>query len=69
MTWLEPSFLWMMYRSGCAQKEGQERVLAIDVTRSGFEWALRNLPHGTGFGRPYRLVRLARSAGVEPCPI
>jgi hypothetical protein len=40
MTWIKPSFLWMMYRSGCAQKPGQERVLAIEITRTGFEWAL-----------------------------
>lgn len=43
MTWIKPSFLWMMYRSGWASKDaGQHRVLAIDVTRAGFEWALRH---------------------------
>jgi hypothetical protein len=40
MTWIKPSFLWMMYRSGWACKPGQERVLAIEITRDGFEWAL-----------------------------
>jgi hypothetical protein len=40
MTWIKPSFLWMMYRSGWATKPGQERVLAISITRDGFEWAL-----------------------------
>ncbi len=40
MTWIKPSFFWMMHRSGWASKSGQERVLAIDITRSGFEWAL-----------------------------
>jgi hypothetical protein len=40
MTWIKPSFLWMMYRSGWATKPGQERVLAITITRAGFEWAL-----------------------------
>lgn len=40
MTWIKPSFLWMMYRSGWATKPGQERVLAIEMTRDGFEWAL-----------------------------
>ncbi len=40
MTWIKPSFLWMMYRSGWARKAGQERVLAIEVRRDGFEWAL-----------------------------
>jgi len=41
MTWIKPSFLWMMYRAGWGFKdEGQKRILAIDITRSGFEWAL-----------------------------
>jgi hypothetical protein len=40
MTWIKPSFTWMMYRSGWGVKEGQERVLAIDMSREGFEAAL-----------------------------
>ena len=40
MTWIKPSFLWMMYRSGWGMKPGQERVLAVEITRDGFEWAL-----------------------------
>jgi hypothetical protein len=40
MTWIKPSFLWMMYRSGWASKAGQERVLAVEILRSGFEQAL-----------------------------
>jgi len=42
MTWIKPSFLWMMYRCGWATKPGQERVLAVSITRAGFEWALAN---------------------------
>ena len=42
MTWIKPSFLWMMYRSGWAEKEGQEHILAIKIKREGFEWALEN---------------------------
>jgi hypothetical protein len=42
MTWIKPSFFWMMYRSGWASKPGQEHVLAITISREGFEWALRN---------------------------
>ncbi|MEI6605819.1 MAG: DUF4291 domain-containing protein [Verrucomicrobiota bacterium] len=42
MTWIKPSFNWMMYRSGYASKTGQEFVLGIDLTREGFEWALAN---------------------------
>ncbi len=41
MTWIKPSFLWMMYRAGWGMKDaGQKRILAIDITREGFEWAL-----------------------------
>lgn len=37
MTWIKPSFLWMMYRSGWAEKEGQTRILAIDMDRAAFD--------------------------------
>ena len=43
MTWIKPSFLWMMYRSGWGYKDrGQNRILAIDISRAGFEWALEH---------------------------
>ncbi|MEU3063877.1 DUF4291 domain-containing protein [Streptomyces subrutilus] len=42
MTWIKPSFLWMMHRSGWAAKEGQETVLAVEITRDGFAWALEH---------------------------
>lgn len=41
MTWIKPSFLWMMYRAGWGYKDdGQRRILAIDITHEGFDWAL-----------------------------
>lgn len=40
MTWIKPSFLWMMYRSGWATKPNQTRILAISLSRDGFEAAL-----------------------------
>jgi hypothetical protein len=40
MTWIKPSFRWMMYRCGWGAKPGQERVLAVEITRAGLEWAL-----------------------------
>jgi Domain of unknown function (DUF4291) len=40
MTWIKPSFGWMMHRSGWGRKPGQERVLAIEISRGGWEWAL-----------------------------
>lgn len=42
MTWIKPSFLWMAYRCGWATKEGQEHVLAIEISKEGFESALAN---------------------------
>jgi Domain of unknown function (DUF4291) len=42
MTWIKPSFLWMMYRSGWATKVGQERILSIKIKQSGFRWALEH---------------------------
>ncbi|MBT2488218.1 DUF4291 domain-containing protein [Streptomyces sp. ISL-96] len=42
MTWIKPSFLWMMYRCGWGAKQDQETVLAVEITRDGFDWALRN---------------------------
>lgn len=42
MTWIKPSFLWMMYRCGWAEKENQEHVLAVDILRTGFDEAVRN---------------------------
>jgi hypothetical protein len=42
MTWVKPSFLWMMYRAGWAAKDaGQARVLALTLARPAFEAALR----------------------------
>jgi hypothetical protein len=40
MTWIKPSFLWMMERSNWARKPGQEYVLAVRITRAGWQEAL-----------------------------
>lgn len=40
MTWIKPSFLWLMHRSNWGQKGGQERVLAVRIKRTGWEEAL-----------------------------
>src|SRR5690349_16564986 len=41
MTWIKPSFLWLMARSDWARRPGQEMVLAVRISRSGWEEALR----------------------------
>lgn len=40
MTWIKPSFLWLMHRSNWGRKSGQERTLAVRIRRSGWEAAL-----------------------------
>ena len=40
MTWIKPSFLWLMERSNWARKSGQENIVAVRITRSGWEEAL-----------------------------
>src|SRR5690606_33784699 len=40
MTWIKPSFLWLMARSGWGTKANQTRILAVRITRSGWDAAL-----------------------------
>jgi hypothetical protein len=45
MTWIKPSFGWMLYRSGYATKHGQERILKIKLLHDGFRAVLgRGVP-------------------------
>ena len=56
MTWIKPSFFWLMHRSNWAQKSNQTRILAVHITRAGWEKALslgvltspENHIHGSG---------------------
>ena len=40
MTWIKPSFLWLMHRSNWGRKSGQERTLAVRIRREGWHEAL-----------------------------
>jgi hypothetical protein len=68
MTWIKPSFLWMMYRCGWATKPGQERVLAVELSRSGFEQALADacLSH---YDRDRYADRAAWAARLKVSPV
>lgn len=37
MTWIKPSFLWLMYRSNWGTKKNQEYILALDIYREAFD--------------------------------
>lgn len=41
MTWIKPSFAWILYRSGYATKHRQEAILKIKLTHEGFLSILR----------------------------
>ncbi|MCC9605566.1 DUF4291 domain-containing protein [Blastopirellula sp. JC732] len=41
MTWIKPSYLWLMERSGWGAKPNQTRILAVRILRSGWDAALR----------------------------
>lgn len=41
MTWIKPSFLWLMYRSNWGTKKNQECILAIDIYQSKFNEILQ----------------------------
>lgn len=53
MTWIKPSFSWMMHRSNWGNKRGQERTLRVRITRAGWDEALSlavlTSPDGTVF--------------------
>jgi hypothetical protein len=36
MTWIKPSFGWMLYRSGYATKHGQERLVRVTIRHDAF---------------------------------
>ncbi|MEV6280313.1 DUF4291 domain-containing protein [Nocardia sp. NPDC051832] len=62
MTWIKPSFRWMMHRSGWGRKPGQEHVLAVRITRAGFEDALANAVLTGPNSRVYRSAEEWRAA-------
>ncbi|NUO00426.1 MAG: DUF4291 domain-containing protein [Saprospiraceae bacterium] len=68
MTWIKPSFFWMMYRCGWAEKPGQEHVLAIKLRQEGFDWALEHacLSH---FDAAFHLSYEAWQAQLEQSPV
>jgi Domain of unknown function (DUF4291) len=79
MSWIKPNFLWMMYRSGWATKEGQEVTLAVRLRRTAFDEILRQAVHSNYvpevYGSPEKWkarlvgseVRLQWDPDHDPC--
>lgn len=67
MTWIKPSFLWMMYRAGWGRKDpGQEVILGVDITREGFAWAMA---HSCESHRPEGMAAQDYEALKAACPV
>ncbi|HET8840524.1 MAG TPA: DUF4291 domain-containing protein [Ktedonobacteraceae bacterium] len=54
MTWIKPSYLWLMERSNWGLKSGQEMILAVRITRQGWEEALSHAVLTSYDARVYR---------------
>ena len=67
MTWIKPSFLWCMYRSGWSYKDpNQERILAIEMSVDGFRELIRSSVSAMDRDRPTGPVPVLLSqAGTE----
>jgi len=68
MTWIKPSFCWMLYRSNFASSLNQEHILAVDIKRSGLDWALANSvlsSHSPDVHSHTSWARLLKSAPVR----
>ncbi|HLP52716.1 MAG TPA: DUF4291 domain-containing protein [Chitinophagales bacterium] len=58
MSWIKPNFLWMMYRSGWAVKEGQEHILAITIAKTNFDKILEQAVHSSFNSKLYETNEL-----------
>ncbi|WP_295820234.1 DUF4291 domain-containing protein [uncultured Deinococcus sp.] len=62
MSWIKPNFLWMMYRSGWASKDGQEHVLALTIPRVHFDALLRDAVASSASAAPHLTTETWRTA-------
>ena len=53
MSWIKPSFLWMMYRSGWGTKPDQEVTLAVRLRREAFDAILAEAVHSAYVAEVY----------------
>ena len=66
MTWLKPSWCWMMYRSGYSYKDPrQERILSLRMTHAAFRELLAQAVLTDGAGKRGGLSREERERDVR----
>ena len=59
MTWIKPSFAWVLYRSGYGRKGNQQRILRIKLSHDTMSELLSRCVCGNGHGGALR-----RASGV-----
>lgn len=68
MTWIKPSFLWMMYRSNWGSKKDQENILALDIYVEKFDELLSSAvltsPDSSLYAEPYQWEKAFESTEV-----
>lgn len=57
MTWIKPSFAWVLYRSGYGRKRGQERILKIKLDHSALRELLSRCVCGRGHGGTFGRIQ------------
>lgn len=69
MTWIKPSFLWLMHRSNWNQEPGQEWTLAVRIRRSAWDNLLSlgvlTSPEPSAFRSPEEWSRAFTNAKVH----
>lgn len=66
MSWIKPSFLWMMSRSAWGTKPGQEMVLSIRLKRSAFDEILQRATPADASGAIPAPVGRAKTSNPKP---
>lgn len=73
MTWVKPSFAWVLYRSGYGRKKNQERILKIKIAHDALASLLSKCACGHGHGGTLGRVQwdperdiMATVTGKEP---
>lgn len=74
MTWIKPSFMWMMERSNWGLKKDQQRILAIRIKRTFFDTLLEQAvlttrkpmsTHMQEFGKRYLRKQMYMFSGTQ----
>ena len=68
MTWIKPSFAWMLYRCGYSAKHSQERVLKLKLPHSEMASLLQECACTHGGGR-FEVAPVANSRQHQPSTV